>query len=496
LHLGIECETARLDRACEGLRNLVHNAKLILQSLLADRFKLVVRKEDRPLPAFNLTVGKGKPKLKESDGTGETGCKSRIDVPPGAGSPDAAPVNISSLMIVYTCKNMSMEAFIATMRNIADTPGNNPVMDKTELKGAWDFEFKFSLALRALGAGDSSGATSFADALDKQLGLKLDPIKIPQSVIVVESALKTPTPNSSDITKAFPAASLEFDVAEIKPSAPPAAGPVRLGLQIQPSGRVNVTGMPLRTLILQAWGIGADMLVGAPKFVETDRYDIIAKAPANSILAGVLPENAPAAANPPMDTDTVWAMIRQLITERFQIKAHMEERPATAYDLVAVKPKMKKADPSSRTKFTEGPGADGKDPRNANPAAGRLVTVQNMTMAQLGEKLQYIAGGYIHSPVLDKTGLEGGYDFTLSFSAAGMVNGGGRAGGVVVFSNGGGQVTLASGPGGGGSDPSDPNGAISLFDAMEKQLGIKLVEVKRPVSVLVIDHIEQKPIDN
>lgn len=185
-------------------------------------------------------------------------------------------------------------------------------------------------------------------------------------------------------------------------------------------------------------------------------------------------------------------MIRQLITERFQIKAHMEERPATAYDLVAVKPKMKKADPSSRTKFTEGPGADGKDPRNANPAAGRLVTVQNMTMAQLGEKLQYIAGGYIHSPVLDKTGLEGGYDFTLSFSAAGMVNGGGRAGGVVVFSNGGGQVTLASGPGGGGSDPSDPNGAISLSDAMEKQLGIKLVEVKRPVSVLVIDHIEQE----
>jgi uncharacterized protein (TIGR03435 family) len=70
----------------------------MLQSLLADRFKLVVRKEGRALPAFNLTVGKGKPKLKESDGTGETGCKSRIDVPPGAGGPDAAPVNISSCL--------------------------------------------------------------------------------------------------------------------------------------------------------------------------------------------------------------------------------------------------------------------------------------------------------------------------------------------------------------------------------------------------------------
>jgi hypothetical protein len=159
------------------------------------------------------------------------------------------------------------------MRNIADTPGN----------------FKCSLALRALGAGDSSGATSFADALDKQLGLKLDPIKIPQSVIVVESALKTPTPNSPDTMKAFPAASLEFDVAEIKPSAPPAAGPVRPGLQIQPSGRVNVTGMPLRTLILQAWGIGADMLVGAPKFVETDRYDTSLRRPPTVSLRACFP---------------------------------------------------------------------------------------------------------------------------------------------------------------------------------------------------------------
>jgi uncharacterized protein (TIGR03435 family) len=118
-----------------------------------------------------------------------------------------------------------------------------------------------------------------------------------------------------------------------------------------------------------------------------------------------------------------------------------------------------------------------------------------MTMAQLGEKLQNIAGGYIHSVVLDKTGLDGGYDFTLSFSAAGLVNGGGRGGGGIVFSNGG-QVAVAGGPGGGAGDSSDPNGAISLFDSMEKQLGIKLVEVKRPVPVLVIDHMEQKPTDN
>jgi uncharacterized protein (TIGR03435 family) len=202
----------------------------------------------------------------------------------------------------------------------------------------------------------------------------------------VESAIKTPTPNSPDIVTKLPAAPTEFEVAEIKPSAPAGAGPMRLGLQIQPGGRANATGMPLRTLILQAWGINQDMLVGAPKFLETDRYDIIAKAAANSILAGTPPENAPPGANPPMDVDTVWVMMRKLLTERFQIKAHMEERPATAYDLVAVKPKMKKADPSSRTKWTEGPGADGKDPRNANSAVGRRSDRSKHDHGAIGRK--------------------------------------------------------------------------------------------------------------
>jgi uncharacterized protein (TIGR03435 family) len=268
-----------------------------------------------------------------------------------------------------------------------------------------------------------------------------------------------------------------------------------MGMQIQPGGRVSITGLPMRTLILQAWGINNDMLVGAPKWFDNSRFDIIAKAPANSIPIGVLPANAPAGLQPPLDADTVWVMIRALLIDRFKIVSHMEERPAAAYDLVAAKPHMKKADPASRTKWTEGPGADGKDPRNANPVLSRLVTVQNMTMAQLGEKLQYIASGYVHSPVLDKTGLEGGYDFTLSFSAVGLVNNGGRGGGTLIIGTGNGNPVTVNLGAPGNADPSEPNGAISLLDAMEKQLGVKLEETKRPVQVLVIDHIEEKPAD-
>jgi uncharacterized protein (TIGR03435 family) len=97
-------------------------------------------------------------------------------------------------------------------------------------------------------------------------------------------------------------------------------------------------------------------------------------------------------------------------------------------------------------------------------------------MAYLADQLQYLANGYVHSAVLDSTGLDGGYDFTLSFSTIGQFQGG-----------------VLPDP---GSAASDPNGAISLPTAMEKQLGLKMELVKRPIPVLVIDHIEEKPNDN
>jgi uncharacterized protein (TIGR03435 family) len=111
-----------------------------------------------------------------------------------------------------------------------------------------------------------------------------------------------------------------------------------------------------------------------------------------------------------------------------------------------------------------------------------------MTMTQFAAQLQTLAGGYIYSPVKDATELEGGWDFTLSFSGAGLVNGGG----------GGGRGADAPPPPSGGATPtaSDPNGALSLFDAISKQLGLKLVKEKRPAPVLVIDHIDEKPTDN
>jgi uncharacterized protein (TIGR03435 family) len=468
-------------------------AKSMLQALLADRFKLVLHKEERPMSAFNLVVAKGKPKLREADGSGETGCKSQIQAPTGGAD---SPINIASIMVNITCRNMTMEAFTNQIRTSggASVVGTSPVADKTGLKGAWDFEYKTSLDIRipALGAS-GEGGVSFADALEKQLGLKLDPVKTSQPVVVVESASQ-PTPNSPDIGKLLPETLAEFDVADVKPSAPVPGQNTPIGLRVQPGGRVNITGMPMRTLILQAYGITNDMLVGAPKWIDDARFDIIAKAPAE-IPAGVLPPNANPSAQPPRDMDAVWAMVRALLADRFKLTTHMEERPATAYNLVAVKPRLKKADPASRTKFSEGPGPDGKDPRAANPALSRLISFQNITMSQFAERLSSVGSGYIRTPVLDKTGLEGGFDFTLNFSPPGLVNNGGRGGGTLFLGNGNGQpIQINLGREGG--DGTEPNGALSIFDAIEKQLGLRLEETKRPGPALVIDRIEEKPTEN
>jgi len=169
-------------------------------------------------------------------------------------------------------------------------------------------------------------------------------------------------------------------------------------------------------------------------------------------------------------------MIRALLIDRFQIKTHTEDRPLSAYTLIAVNPSLRKADPLSRTRCTEGPGPDGKDPRIANPQLNRLLTCQNMTMAQIGDELQRVANGYIYSTVTDGTGIKGSWDFTLSFSSADKMQ------------------TASAAPSADGA--SDPSGAVSLFDAVSKQLGLKLEKVKRPGPVLVLDHIEETPTEN
>ncbi len=437
-------------------------AKLMLQALLKERFHLVVHTDTKTVPGFVLSMGKGKPKMKESDGSGNTGCEPVQQAPQPGTIPQA----------LVQCRNETMEAFARDLHGMAGAYITTAVTDSTGLKGNWDFDLKWT-ARALLGLAGSDGISIY-DAVDRQLGLKLEQKQVPASVLVVDSVDKTPTPNPPGVNPSvLPPPPTEFDVADIKPSMPDAQPRGR----IQPGGRVDLQAIPLKQLIMAAWNFNSeDMIVGAPKSLDTARFDIIAKAP------GVTGSGI----NPQIDIDDILVMLQSLLKDRFKLAVHTEDRPINAYTLLSVKPKLTKADPLGHTGCKEGPPPLGKDPRDATPILSRLLTCRNITMAQFADMLPNLAGGYVHSAVADETGLEGAWDFTLSFSPVGLLQG----------IPGAGRGGDGPAPPGDSTDASLPTGALSLNDAIAKQLGLKLEMRKRPVQVLVVDHVEATPTAN
>ena len=108
--------------------------KLMLQSLLHDRFKLVIHTGSKPMPAFVLTTGNGKPKLKEAEGSGDADCK-HDERHPGPGK---ARYNI------YSCYHTTMDEFARDLQDWAGDVLTDPVVDSTGLKGSWDFDIKWT----------------------------------------------------------------------------------------------------------------------------------------------------------------------------------------------------------------------------------------------------------------------------------------------------------------------------------------------------------------
>src|SRR5580700_2406434 len=115
--------------------------KRMLQSLLADRFKLAVKMDTRPMPAYVLSLGKDKPKLKPAVGSDSSGCQN-VRPPP-------APRTIG-----LQCRGVTMEALAAELRRRADAASRNiPVVDSTGLEGAWDFDLQYGAAVTAIATG-------------------------------------------------------------------------------------------------------------------------------------------------------------------------------------------------------------------------------------------------------------------------------------------------------------------------------------------------------
>jgi len=320
-----------------------------------------------------------------------------------------------------------------------------------------------------LGQAGSDGITLQA-ALEK-IGLVMEPKEIKVPAIVVDTATAEFTSNVPDIAKRLPPLPPpQFEVAVLKPSPPEAT---QLRAQLRPTGQVDISAAPLNRIMALAWNLpnGDDItqFVVAPKWVETFRIDVTARA-----FADTNPAN-----NAQADEDFARLMLRSLLIEKFQIKWHMEDRPLTGFTIVADSPKMAKGDPAKRTRCFEGlpPGS----PAAAKPPQfPRLVTCENVSMQQFGQLLPQIAGGYTRVTALDKTGLPGGFDFTLNFSPIEQVLG----------------SRPEAGAANAGGAALDPTGALSLQEAVRRQLGLKLEDARLPAPVLVIDSIRETPLDN
>jgi len=219
------------------------DVKVMLQNLLADRFKLTIHRETKEMPMYALTVGKNGPKMKVSEvpekppepPKGPDGAVALPPPPPprppkmgGDGCPDipesmkGRQMNMMMMSPNGACMvvaGQNMEGFASQLSNQFD----KPVIDMTELKGRFDFKLRYDpqstpggggmggMMVKAAGpppdgippGGDTSRyvapdreapPTIFA-ALQEQLGLKLDARKGPVELIVVDHVEKTPTEN-------------------------------------------------------------------------------------------------------------------------------------------------------------------------------------------------------------------------------------------------------------------------------------------------------------
>jgi uncharacterized protein (TIGR03435 family) len=263
------------------------------------------------------------------------------------------------------------------------------------------------------------------------------------------------------------------------------ANPAEKHFNIDVNGRrVTVQCATLQTLIYKSFDTPPGDIQGKPKWLDDVHFDITGTV-ASGGLATAVPNH-----QDDVDDEDVKEMIRSLLADRFKLVTHMSTEPATVFALTADSPKMKLASDAEHPSCAEGPGPDGKDPRIDNPLRNRLISCQAMTMAQFAVELHKLASGFIPAPVVDASGLTGAYDFTLSFSRANLLRAPASAPSAA-------SPTAATGT----AESPDPGvgglPAISLFDALQKELGLKLLKkdsVPRPV--LVIDHVEPQPTEN
>ena len=309
---------------------------------------------------------------------------------------------------------------------------------------------------------------------------------------------------------------LKFEVASIKQAPPPPDGNLMVRMGGGP-GRLDYRSVSLKAMIQRACEV-QDYQISGPDWMASTRFDVVAKLPADTARSGI-PE-----------------MLRALLADRFKLAVHRETKELPMYALVVGKngPKMKESEFDPTTPPLEAGRGTGGPASNGGPAAGggagtaggavrmsrddtpqfapsldcgprgeRAVPAGWFLRKKLGQveghgmnmaSLVNLLGALLGRPVADQTGLKGNYDFDLDYapdegqpmSLAGVPPppqppGRGTGGG------GEGNVPSAGAP--------EVNG-VSLFTALQSQLGLKLDTKKGPMDLIVVDHVEKTPTEN
>jgi uncharacterized protein (TIGR03435 family) len=426
--------------------------RAVVKRVLAERFHLKYHTEDRPLPGFVVTVAKDGPKLAEAkDQTAPNGCRGDRD-------------KVDPVQFKITCTSETVGQFVSTL----DQDFSHPIVDRTGLTKTYDFTVKLMLGPDVHTRDDR--ARVYTDALGKQLGLAVTHGDVPQPAIVVDSVDRTPTANSPDIAKLLPGlADLEFEVATIKPSADNEAQDT-----IRPAGsQITFRGFNMQGLLTRAFELPTGQMLGdALATLPPKRYTIVVKLP---------PDIDARAVN--QDPDQINDMLKKLLVDRFKLEYHWGQwTQPDAYVLLGGTPKMKKADPRSRSFCKYGPAEGEKPSRYAGSPYDSEFHCQNVTMAQFADKLQAMAGADIKNRVADKTGLGGAYTFTVFYTNARTVR---------VQT----AAAVAEAKQAGDAAPA-PIAGLGLEDAFRKELGLRLEKQPLILPALVLDHFEQTPTEN
>jgi len=423
----------------------------ILQRILAERFQLTFHTQDKPLPGYVMTVAKSGLKMTEAKDP---------DAPPSChGEQDKDHPG----QTVLACTSETVTLFLKTFGGIYP----HRVVDNTGLTKAYDFSL--AMSFQNIRTRDQL-VHIYTDAL-ASVGLIVTPADVPQPAMVIDAADRIPTPNQPDLVKQIPPMPpLEFEVATIKPAADNE-------LQgIMPRGsQLTFSAQLLQELIVRAWQLATGATLGpAVDALPKQRYTVLVKLPPE-IDARMVWE----------DQDEVDSMLQKLLIDRFGIKYHWTDQTRPGYVLLpgSGPPKMKPADPNSRSFCKTGPPPGEKDMTSAPDSPyDHEFYCQNVTMDQFAELLQGVGWVEIKNRVPNRTGLAGAWDFTVYFTSGHKLRIDTAAAEAAAKQS--------------GDSMAAPVNGLSMADAFRKELGLRLEQQPITLPTLVLDHLNPTPTAN